>query len=173
MPAELSDSRRTEPGGRLPEREMLEGWLEFYRITLLLKCEGLTADELRMQPIPPSKLSLHGLVRHLAEVEHQWFVQILAGQWNEPFPYSSEDSDEDAAFAPLESARWEEDRGVWEQACERSRESACHAALDDLGGIEGHEVSLRWIYSHMIEEYARHCGHADLIRESIDGAVGY
>ncbi len=173
MPAELSDPRRKEPGGMLPEREMLEGWLEFYRTTLQLKCEGLTAEQLKVMPIATSKLSLHGLVRHLAEVEHQWFVQVLSGKWEEPFPFSTEDGDEDAAFAPLEGANWEGDWKVWEAACARSRECVQHAELEDLGGREGHQVSLRWIYTHMIEEYARHCGHADLIRESIDGAVGY
>ncbi|MGC8461434.1 MAG: DinB family protein [Candidatus Dormibacteria bacterium] len=173
MAAELSDPRRTEPAGKLPERKMLEGWLEFYRITLLLKCEGLAEEDLKVQSIPPSKLSLHGLVRHLAEVEHQWFVQVLAGEWDEPFPFSDVDGDEDAAFAPLDEAHWQEDRMVWEKACVRSRESARHVALDDCGGQEGHEVSLRWIYTHMIEEYARHCGHADLLRERLDGAVGY
>ncbi|MBV8980233.1 MAG: DUF664 domain-containing protein [Acidimicrobiia bacterium] len=113
MVEDLVDPRRTEPPYVLPERQMLEGWLEYHRVTLLLKCEG------------------------------------------------------------LDDADWDADLAAWQAECEASRAAAAQFDLDHTGLRRGEEVSLRWIYNHMIEEYARHNGHADLIRELIDGAVGY
>ncbi len=171
MVGDLVDSRREEPPYVLPEREMLEQWLEFHRTTLLLKCEGVDDRQRKTRPIATSKLSLHGLVRHMAEVERGWFQRTLAQAdaryiWYDP-------QDEDSELVPLDDADWHADLAAWEDECARSRATAADHALDDTGLREGQPCSLRWIYVHMIEEYARHNGHADLIREMLDGAVGY
>jgi uncharacterized damage-inducible protein DinB len=173
MVGELEDPRRTEPGFELGEREMLEGWLEYHRVTLVLKCEGLSDQERKQRPVPSSKLSLHGLVRHMAEVEHGWFGKVLAKN-RDAGNLVYDDDVEDSDFFPLDKAVWEDDLVMFHDACQRSRELAASRSLDDTGATRnGTPVSLRWIYTHMVEEYARHNGHADLIRELVDGAVGY
>jgi uncharacterized damage-inducible protein DinB len=150
---------------------MLEGWLEFHRTTLLLKCEGLDDGGRKARPVPTSKLSLHGLVRHMAEVERGWFREVLEQEdvdriWDDP-------DDPDVELAPLDDADWEADLATWRSECDASRAIAARHRLDDTGMRRNEPVSLRWIYVHMIEEYARHNGHADLIRELVDGAVGW
>jgi hypothetical protein len=172
MVEDLDDPRRTEPPYVLGEREMLEAWLEYHRITLLLKCEGLDDAGRKARPIPTSKLSLHGLIRHCAEVERNWFHRALL---NEPkTPYIWYDlSVEDSELFPLDDADWEADLAAWEAECDASRAVAAQFDLDHEGLRRGEPVSLRWIYNHMIEEYARHNGHADLIRELVDGQVGW
>ena len=172
MVGELVDARRTEPAYVLDERAMLEGWLEFHRATLLLKCEGLDDAGRKARPVQSSNLSLHGLVRHMAEVERNWFCRVLL---REPkFPTIWYDGDvEDSELVPLDDADWGADLAVWREECDRSRKTAADRSLDDTGVRRGEEVSLRWIYTHMIEEYARHNGHADLIRELVDGNVGW
>jgi uncharacterized damage-inducible protein DinB len=154
------------------ERTMLEAWLEFHRTTLLLKCEGLDRAALVARPVPTSKLSLHGLVRHMADVERNWFARTLLRAPDIP-PLFYNRPDEDSDFFPLDSAVWEHDLATWQEECARSREAAARFGLDDTGLRRGNEVSLRWIYTHMVEEYARHNGHADLIREMVDGSVGW
>ncbi len=172
MVDELVDSRRCEPPFLLGERAMLEAWLEFHRATLLLKCEGLDDQARKSQPVATSKLSLHGLIRHMAEVEQGWFRRVLLNEaalapiWSDP-------EEEDSELVPLDRADWEADLAVWHEACEASRLAAAAHQLDDTGERRGEPCSLRWIYVHMIEEYARHNGHADLIRELVDGAVGW
>ena len=147
---------------------MLEAWLEYHRATLLLKCEGLEDAARKARPVPTSKLSLHGLVRHMAEVERAWFQRVLLGQ-DTPYLYeNAEDSD----FFPLDQADWAADLSRWHDACASSRAAATGRPLDSVGVRHGEARSLRWIYLHMIEEYARHNGHADLLREMIDGTVG-
>jgi uncharacterized damage-inducible protein DinB len=169
---DLVDPRRSEPDFLLGERDMLEGWLEFHRLTLLLKCEGLDDAQRKQRPIPTSLLSLHGLVRHMAEVERSWFQRTLAEDADAtPIWYSDELPDGD--MAPLDDASWESDLAMWEAECETSRRLAAGRELDDTGMRRGEPCSLRWIYVHMIEEYARHNGHADLIRELVDGQVGW
>lgn len=170
MVGDLIDPRRQEPGFLLGEREMLEGWLEYHRVTLLLKCGGLDDASRKARPVPTSKLSLHGLVRHMAEVERNWFRRVLAQEqlghiWLDP-------EVEDSELVPLDRADWEADLSAWQAECSASRAAAAGRSLDDTGLRRGQPCSLRWIYTHMIEEYARHNGHADLIRELIDGAVG-
>lgn len=152
---------------------MLEGWLEFHRYTLLLKCEGLSEADLKRQPVSTSKLSLHGLVRHMAEVERGWFRRCFLRQPDLPFLYLKDASDEDRELEPLDDAVWQDDLQAWQDECEASRAAAAGRSLDETGARRGNEVSLRWIFTHMIEEYARHNGHADLIREMIDGSVGW
>ncbi|HVY11551.1 MAG TPA: DinB family protein [Mycobacteriales bacterium] len=171
MVGDLEDPRRTEPAFILGEREMLDGWLEFHRTTLLLKCDGLTDEQRRTRPVPTSRLSLHALVRHMAEVERGWFRRTI-GQEAVPTIYDY-DTDEDADF-DTDGADWDTDLAHWQAECEAARKVAASYGLDHLGKQrKGNDVSLRWVYTHMIEEYARHNGHADLIRELIDGAVGY
>jgi hypothetical protein len=172
MVEDIVDPRRTEPPYLLADREMLEAWLEFHRMTLLLKCEGLTDAQRKARPVPTSKLSLHGLVRHMAEVERGWFSQVLVSQPDEP-PIFYDPDIEDREFEPLDDADWAADLAAWQAECERSRANAAARSLSDTGAGRGEDVSLRWIYVHMIEEYARHNGHADLIRELVDGAVGW
>jgi uncharacterized damage-inducible protein DinB len=172
MVDDIVDPRRSEPDFVLPEREMLEAWLEFHRLTLLLKCEGLDDHARKQRPIPTSFLSLHGLVRHMAEVERGWFQRTLAEDADaQRMWYSDEAPDGD--MTPLDDANWDDDLAVWERECQTSRSIAARHELDDTGTRDGKPCSLRWIYVHMIEEYARHNGHADLIRELIDGAVGW
>ena len=151
---------------------MLEQWLEFHRATLLLKCEGLDDTARKARPVPTSKLSLHGLVRHMAEVERGWFTRTLQRAPETPYIWIDRDV-EDSELVPLDDADWDDDLAIWTEECERSRKAAAAHDLDDTGLRRGSEVSLRWIYTHMIEEYARHNGHADLIRELVDGAVGW
>ena len=172
MIEDLDDPRRTEPAYVLDERTMLEGWLEFHRTTLLLKCEGLDDESRKCRPIATSLLSLHGLVRHMAEVERNWFRRALLCDHDAPdlFP---DPSVEEPDLGSLDRAVWADDLVVWELECDASRAAAGRHALDDVGERDGRPCSLRWIYVHMIEEYVRHNGHADLIRELIDNAVGY
>jgi uncharacterized damage-inducible protein DinB len=172
MVEDLVDPRREEPTFLLGEREMLEAWLEYHRTTLLLKCEGLDDDGRKRRPVPTSKLSLHGLARHMAEVERNWFRRVLLREPDAPSIWF-DPAVEDSELVPLDDADWEADLAKWLAECDASRKSAAAHTLDDTGVRHGEPCSLRWIYVHMIEEYARHNGHADLIREMVDGAVGW
>jgi uncharacterized damage-inducible protein DinB len=169
---DLNDPRRTEPTYLLPDRAMLEGWLDFHRATLLLKCEGLDDPQRKARPVPTSMLSLHGLVRHMAEVERNWFTRTLLSKGDTPFIWH-DPAIEDSDLVPLDHADWDTDRAAWQAECDSSRAAAAGKDLDYQGERRGEPISLRWIYVHMIEEYARHNGHADLIRELLDGAVGW
>jgi uncharacterized damage-inducible protein DinB len=167
---------RTDPSFEATERTMLEEWLEYHRATLALKCADLDDEQLRLRAVPPSNLSLVGLVRHMAEVERWWFRTVLGGQ-RIPDVYCTSDAP-DADFDDVDEASGVEALATWRTECDLAREAA--AQHDDLsavgvpptGGSAGRRVSLRWIYVHMVEEYARHNGHADLLRERIDGTVG-
>jgi uncharacterized damage-inducible protein DinB len=169
---DLEDPRREEPPFVLDEREMLEAWLEFHRTTLLLKCEGLDDAGRKARPVDTSRLSLHGLVRHMAEVERNWFRRVLLRDPGAPSIWS-EPGVEDSELVPLDAAEWEGDLASWQAECDASRQAGAAHELDDTGLRHGKPCSLRWIYVHMIEEYARHNGHADLIRELVDGRVGW
>ena len=151
---------------------MLEAWLEFHRTTLLLKCEGPDDASRKARPVPTSKLSLHGLVRHMAEVERNWFRRVLLRDHDAPYIWL-DPAIEDSDLVPLDDADWDSDLATWQVECEASRKAAATHDLDDTGLRRGELCSLRWIYVHMIEEYARHNGHADLIRELLDRAVGW
>ncbi|MGH9030229.1 MAG: DinB family protein, partial [Acidimicrobiales bacterium] len=153
MVDDLSDPRRTEPPLILPEREMLELWLEFHRTTLMLKCEGLDDAARKARPIPTSKLSLHGLVRHMAEVERNWFTRVLLSKPDTPTLFFDPEV-EDSELVPLQDANWEADLAAWEAECANSRWLSSTRQLDDTGLRYGKPCSLRWIYVHMIEEYA-------------------
>jgi uncharacterized damage-inducible protein DinB len=160
---------RLDPPVVAGEREMLESWLDFHRATLLWKCTGLTDEQLKVRACPPSTLSLLGLVRHMNEVEQGWFGRFVGDHAR---VYST-DEWLDADFDDLDNADAAADFAAFEQQCARSRERADGRGLDEtFVSPRGRDISLRWIYVHMIEEYARHNGHADLIREAIDGTVG-
>ncbi|WP_372446784.1 DinB family protein [Microbispora oryzae] len=152
---------------------MLRSWLDWHRETLAVKCAGLTEDQLRTRSVPPSTLSLLGLVRHMADVERTWFRRRLNGEGLGRIYFS--DDDPDGEFDNAGTASAEEAFATWREEIEHAR--AAEAACADLDattktGREGVHYSLRWILIHMIEEYARHNGHADLLRERIDGATG-
>ena len=150
------------------ERKMLASWLDLHRDTLLVKCEGLSPEQLVTRSVRPSELSLLGLVRHMAEVERNWFQRVLRGA--EAPPHYRED-DPDADFRGTDPLRATEDFSIFRSECDDSRAvEASATSLDDVD--RGGGISLRWIMVHMIEEYARHNGHADLLRERIDGARG-
>ncbi|WP_328890162.1 DinB family protein [Streptomyces sp. NBC_00316] len=169
----MTTDERSEPALTAAERPMLEGWLDYHRDTLALKCAGLTDAQLREASVPPSELSLLGLVRHMAEVERGWFREVLAGE-DVKAVYGT-DEDPDGEFHLTEADTWEKDGAIWREEIARAREIAANVGLDDLSvGLsrKGEPYNLRWIYTHMIEEYARHNGHADLVRERIDGATG-
>ena len=163
---------RIDPPLVAQEREMLDAWLDYHRATLAVKCEGLTDDQLRAQAVPPSSLSLLGLVRHMGEVERVWFRRVLGGEQAPPRYYSDENPDGD--FDDVADAVVADAFGYWRDECAYARERVAAApSLDVTGtGRQGEGYSLRWIMVHMIEEYARHNGHADLLRERIDGTVG-
>ena len=152
---------------------MLESWLEFHRATLLLTCDGLSGEQRKRRPVATSLMSLHGMVRHLAGVERSWFQRAF-DQPEAPASVGSDGGDTD--WVPLDNADWERDLATWQAACEESRLTAARHGLDDVGvgrrGGQRAEFSLRWIYNHMIEEYARHNGHADLIRELVTLPAG-
>jgi uncharacterized damage-inducible protein DinB len=159
------------------EREMLNAWLDWHRATLELKCDGLTGDQLRERAVPPSSLSLLGLVRHMSEVERGWFRRTLGGESIEKTPliYCSEDDNPDGDFDDVDTADVAEAFATWKTECDLARKAEAAAPSLDATGTQrtGRRVSLRWIMIHMIEEYARHNGHADLLRERIDGTTGY
>ncbi|MFC8198378.1 DinB family protein [Streptomyces sp. NPDC057298] len=165
---------RSEPAQDAGERAMLEGWLDYHRETLAWKCAGLDDAQLRTASVPPSELSLLGLVRHMADVERGWFRRVLVN--DDPGPIHYSDEDQDGEFHLTEADTWEEAHATWQDEIAIARRNAARFGLDDLseGGSRhtGEPYNLRWIYTHMIEEYARHNGHADLLRESIDGATG-
>jgi uncharacterized damage-inducible protein DinB len=171
MVEDLVDPRRVEPSFVATERDMLEKWLDFHRTTLVIKCEGLDDDARKARPVPTSLLSLHGLLRHMAEVERGWFQRTFLEADVGPIWY--DEAVEDSELVPLDDADWEADLATWQEECDKSRAAAAGRSLDDTGTRDGDPCSLRWIYVHMIEEYSRHNGHADLIREMVDGAVGW
>ncbi|MHB1582796.1 MAG: DinB family protein [Acidimicrobiales bacterium] len=164
---------RQEPDRVAEERTALEQWLDYHRATLITKCAGLTAEQLTRRACPPSALSLLGLVRHMTEVERWWFRMHGNGE-DLTFPYDPDgtgldfdDLEPDDAAANI-AAYWAE--------VEAARAAVAGKSLDLVVPSRGHHPErtrdLRWIFLHMIEEYARHNGHADLLREAIDGTTG-
>jgi uncharacterized damage-inducible protein DinB len=153
------------------ERAMLEGWLDWHRQTLLTKCAGLTAEQLKQRSVEPSSLSLLGLVRHMAEVERGWF-RIKASGEAAPALYCS-DTNVDGDFDDVLDADAEADYATYLAEVEACRKVAAGLSLEDeFATKRSKAISVRWVYLHMIEEYARHNGHADLLRERIDGETG-
>ncbi len=167
------DPRNT---GRQPvgEREVLLDYLAHYRTTLELKCEGLDAEQLAQQSVPPSNMSLLGLVRHMARVEHSWFRRVMEHQPDLPLLYrSKEDPDLDFNGAVPDEACVADAWSTWRAEVAHAEEFVAGAqSLDIEGSHRDGPITLRELLVHMIEEYARHCGHADLLRECIDGRTG-
>jgi uncharacterized damage-inducible protein DinB len=179
--ADSDEHGRPEPPHEADEAATLLGFLEYQRATLAWKCRGLTDGQLRVA-LPPTSMTLGGLLKHLAYVEDYWFTEVAAGQ-PAPEPWASIDwqADPDWEWRSAAGDSGGELRALWAERVGRSR-----AAVNGLVGQEGNSalgqphpawggqgrVSLRWVVVHMIEEYARHNGHADLLRESIDGETG-
>ena len=155
------------------ESATLRHYLDHYRMTLEMKCEGLTPEQLAARSVPPSTMSLLGLVRHLAKIEHHWFRRTLEGQADLPPLYVTDEAP-DLDFDGVVGAEdcvadaWR----AWRREVAHARE--VYARYDDLGEpfIPGEPWQVRGVIVHLIEEYARHCGHADLLRECIDGRIG-
>jgi len=165
-----ADQFRSNPPHVAEERAMYQAWLDFHRGTLLWKCTGLTAAQLKSAAVSPSALTLLGLLRHMAEVERVWFRTRAAGL-NLPDLYCSDD-DEDGDFDNVADADVTEAFATFKAECLAADEAVRTKSLDDTFVGRNGSISLRWVYVHMIEEYARHNGHADLLRELIDGATG-
>ncbi len=162
---------RVDPPAAGDEAALLAGFLDFHRQTLMWKCSGLTPDQLALRPVPSSSMSLLGLVRHLTDVERYWFREVVAGQAVSFFYWGNPDRDSDFDDVDLADAARDCQRFIDE--IEHSRTVAA-TGLDTLVGDPRDEVRhpFRWVMVHMIEEYARHNGHADLFREAVDGATG-
>ncbi|MFD6140633.1 DinB family protein [Promicromonospora sp. NPDC060271] len=159
------------------EKETLWNYLKHYRITLEMKCDGLDAEQLARRSVPPSTMSLLGLVRHLAKVEHGWFQEVLAGRADLPPLYESTAEQPDADFdgAVADPAVVEEAWATWRHEVREADAWIQALPEDGLGRTvqrRGKEIPVRDVLVHMVEEYARHVGHADLLRECIDGRVG-
>ncbi|HEX8001396.1 MAG TPA: DinB family protein [Mycobacteriales bacterium] len=153
------------------ERDLLTAFLQWQRETLVLKCDGLTPEQLASRPIPMTSMSLLGLVRHLADVECGWFRRRLAGE-DVPRPFSDE-TNVDGAWDDATPGGVDEAWRAWREEVAFAERFAAGHDLDARGRAEGMgELSLRWVLLHMLEEYARHMGHADLLRQAIDGRVG-
>lgn len=150
------------------ERETLLSFLDFYRAVMIRKVEGLDYDGLRMSPVD-SGTCLGGLMKHLADVERSWFQERWAGR---PMETAGSEDDPEAEFRVQEDDTAESLIEAYRRHCETSREIVGRSSLDDTVVLPRGEMSLRWLVVHMIEETARHAGHADLIREMIDGSVG-
>lgn len=156
------------------EHTIPAGWLDFYRATLRRKCEGLSDTELRTMSVPPSALSLLGLIQHMAEVERNWFRRVLIGEQTPPIYDPQADPDGvDGGFDLTDDITFEKAASIWEAEIAEARRNCADLDLSHTSPFMGDHVTLRWIYTHMTAEYARHCGHADLIRERIDGATGF
>jgi hypothetical protein len=168
-------AERSEPALTAGDRDMLNGWLDYHRATLMWKCEGLTDAQLRERAVPPSGLCLLGLVRHLAENERGWFRNRLLGE-DLPSLYCTPENP-DGDFNDVDTADTAAVLADFDRECDWARQAV--ASVPDLDALSqgrdsrtGGQFSLRWILTHMIEEYARHNGHADLLRERLDGATG-
>ena len=171
---EIPQIERPKPLLSGGERDQLVSWLAFYRATLLKKCSGLAFEDLCRRPVATSSMSLLGMVRHMTFVEQIWFDARFAG--NDVTEYYKQPDNREAEWTELASATLDQVVADFEHACETSDELARGHNLDEpvrQPGANREPVDLRWIYIHMIEEYARHCGHADIIRELIDGTTGY
>ena len=162
------DDDRTEPPADADERALLTGWLEFHRATLARKCDGLTEEQLRSCPVPPSSLSLIGLMRHLTEVERLYLRHGFAGEVPTPLQYVSNEEPE-GDFDVLDDVRGSLD--AWREHVVANRAHVAAAPDLDARGVRSPET-LRWVLAKVGQEYARHNGHADLLRQVLDGATG-
>jgi hypothetical protein len=161
-------TERVDPPRIADERAMLESWLDYWRASLLHKCAGLTDEQLTQRSCPPSPMSLVGLVRHLVEME-RGYIYRLADR-DTPLLYCTDASPE-GDFEDVSAGAVQDDFATFREHCDRSRKIVAGLSLDDLFGHD-EPYSVRWVLHYMIKEYARHLGHADLLRERVDGATG-
>jgi uncharacterized damage-inducible protein DinB len=176
---QLDEQGRPEPPAAADETATLLGFLEFQRATFAWKCEGLDAEGLAAT-VAASPMTLGGMMKHLALVEDWWFSEWLGGlEKGAPWDAVDWDADADWDWHSAKTDTPDELRRIWQEAVGRSRARVASALeTGDMGqlakrtGKDGFTVSLRWNVCHMIEEYARHNGHADLIREAVDGSTG-
>ncbi|HEX6515456.1 MAG TPA: DinB family protein [Nocardioidaceae bacterium] len=163
-------------GNPVGEKATLREYLANYRLTLEMKCEGLDAEQLARRSVPPSTLSLLGLVRHVAQMENHWFQRVLQGRTDRPRVFKREDDrDWDFNGAVADPAVVDEAFAVWKQEIAAADEWLDALDENDLGRevpFGDGTVSIRDVLVHVVEEYARHAGHADLLRECIDGRTG-
>ncbi|PUB24054.1 uncharacterized protein DUF664 [Promicromonospora sp. AC04] len=177
MWADPDDDPREALANPVGEKETLWNYLKHYRITLEMKCDGLDAEQLARRSVPPSTMSLLGLVRHLAHVEQSWFQRVLQGQPDLPrhFGKSEENPDADFDGAVADPAVVDEAWTTWRREVKAADDWMEALPEDGLGRTvsrNGEEIPIRDVLVHMVEEYARHLGHADLLRECVDGRVG-
>ena len=163
--------KRTDAPGNGDEHQALKDFLQFHRETLLLKCSGLTGEQLMLKAVPTSQLTLLGLIRHLAEVERWWFRRQFNQDETVGDLYCTDEyKDGDFDLASAENA--DSDFATYMREIELADAVAVGRSLDERFPGRRHDFTLRWVYLHMIEEYARHNGHADMLREAIDGVTG-
>lgn len=169
----MSVTDRSMPPLNADERTTLASWLDFYRATLAIKCDGLDEQQIRTASVPPSPLTLLGLVRHMAEVERNWFRRVLLGEVVAPINDEGGTTEgHDGGFDLRDDITFDNAHAIWQREIGQARANCVGRSLDQTSPFMAGEVTLRWIYTHMIAEYARHNGHADLIRERIDGRTG-
>jgi uncharacterized damage-inducible protein DinB len=166
---------RRDPEPAAGERSTFEQFLDYQRATLLHKTKGLNAGQMNRR-LPTSALTLSGLLKHLALVEDDWIqVRFLGLPELEPWASAPWDEDRDWEFHTAEQDSPDELRAIYQAACDRSRSGVAGIGLDALSAgtnRAGQQLSLRWVLMHLVEETARHNGHADLLREAVDGTVG-
>jgi uncharacterized protein DUF664 len=183
MPPVLDE--RLELPATADERTVLTCFLDWHRGALARTCGGLSDEQLRLHAVPSSNVTLLGLLRHLAGVERWYFQAVIAGNFPGSLYTATDDVDED--FNDLDAATGESTFAIWREEVEQSRRIAAELPLEHVGTVPidpvaeaagtahptaGRRYSLRWVLTHMIDEYARHNGHADLVREAIDGQTG-
>ena len=170
LPPEEDPRAQVEPvRGEVP---VVMSYLHHYRLTLELKCEGLDTEQLARRSVPPSSMSLLGLIRHMAKVEHYWNRRVLQGQDLPRLFRTDEDPDLDFNGATPDPAVVEEAWASWRREVADAEAWLATDSFDRLISSEGDEFEVRDVVVHLVEEYARHCGHADLLRECIDGRTG-
>ncbi|HMD94770.1 MAG TPA: DinB family protein [Trebonia sp.] len=167
---------RQDPDPRAAERDTLAQYLDYQRETILIKTDGLTREQLA-RTLPTSALTLAGILYHLALVEESWLeVRFLGQPEREDWQGVNWEADPDWEFRTATTMEPEALRRRYRDACDRSRQAAALAdSLDQLSAVklsDGEQFTLRWVLLHLVEETARHAGHADLLREAIDGEVG-
>jgi hypothetical protein len=164
----MTSTERVDPPRIAGERSMLESWLDYWRASLLHKCAGLTDEQLTERSCPPSPMSLIGLVRHMVEMERGYAYRVADRET--PLLYCTDASPE-GDFEDVSAVAVQDDLATFREHSDRSRKILAGLALDDLFGRD-ERYSIRWVYHYLIKEYARHLGHADLLRERIDGVTG-
>ena len=165
----LRPDGRPDPPEAAPERDVVEGVLDFLRATVVMKARGLSEEQARTAASPPSVLTVAGVLSHLTAVERSWFAIDFDGQ-DLPQPWT--DDDPHGCFPVGDDVTLTDLLARYEAECVRSRAVVAAHDLDEIARGDGMEFSLRYVLVHMVEETARHCGHLDLLREALDGTTG-